>query len=100
MIADYRKFKQPIPEELNAPELYDVEISLWRSFWDLSTERAGNGMGEGRIRWSAIHRYAETSGIDAKSFEAIIKAMDEAYLAHKAGEPEGKPVFSREMFKR
>lgn len=57
-------------------------------------------MGVGRIRWSAIQQYAKISGIDSVSFTRIIKAMDDAYLAHHAGETKGKQTFSREMLKR
>lgn len=95
-----QRFKQPVPPELIAPELHDVEYALWRSFWDLSTERQAGVDRQGRIRWSAIQQYGKMMGIEPRLFERVIRAMDEAYLIHLAGEAVNKPAFNKDMLKR
>lgn len=95
-----KRFNQPVPPELIAPELHDVEYLFWNAFWDLSTEREPGFEKQGRIRWSAIQQYAKMTGIEKRIFERIIKAMDRAYLSHQAGDAEGKPAFNESMLKR
>lgn len=96
IIEDYERFGQEVPKGLTPPELNDVEWSLWRAFWDLSTDRQ-IGMAAGPIMWTSISRYAPSTGLGMQVFSSIIRAMDDAYLGHKSGE--GKK-FSREMMRR
>ena len=95
-----KRFNQPVPEELIPPELHDVEFALWLSFWELSTERQAGFEQLGRIRWSAMQHYAKMQGVEPRMFMRIIKAMDDAYLAHQSGSTQGKQAFNKEMFKR
>lgn len=93
VIAAYEKFKQDIPEELIAPVLHDVEISIWNVFLEMSSGRQSGSPICGLL----IRKYAEVMGIDSSTFHQVIKLMDDAYLAHKSGD--GK-TFTREMMKR
>lgn len=96
LIKDYERFGQDAPDSLVAPELHDIELSLWVAFWELSSERQA-GMTVGSIPWSAIRSYAqECRVLEFNIFLRIIRAMDNAYLTHKEG---SSKTFSRDMFK-
>lgn len=54
-------------------------------------------MAAGPIMWGSINQYAPTFGMSMPLFSNIIRAMDDAYLSHKAGDSK---TFTREMLKR
>lgn len=97
-----KRFKIEVKDEIkNPPELHDVEHALWRSFWDLSTERQAGFDRQGRILWSAIQRYAKMQSIEPHLFERIIRAMDDAYLRFHDDAKAGKDKkFTRDMLKK
>jgi hypothetical protein len=61
---------------------------LHGAFWELSTDRQV-GFGEGPIPWSSVARFADregSCGIGFADFLHIIRALDRAYLQHRAEE--------------
>lgn len=55
-------------------------------------------MASGPIPWTAIRSYAQSERIvDVAVFAGIIRAMDDAYLAHQGGESK---TFTRDMLRR
>lgn len=62
------------------PDLFDVEWSVWESFWELSTERQ-IGMSAGPIPVSKIIEHAKTrSGVPSEALIQLIRIMDAEYL--------------------
>lgn len=96
LIKDYERFGQDVPDSLVAPELHDIELSLWVAFWELSSDRQA-GMTVGAIPWSSIRAYAQDfKALELRVFERIIRTMDNAYLSHESG---SSKTFTREMLK-
>lgn len=78
---------QPLPERIaNAPSLkLGLEFYL-QAFFDLDSERV-QGLGPGRIPWSAMTRYAEHHGLmedETEMLRYFLQYIDTAYLNHKA----------------
>ena len=68
----------------------DAQTLLHEGFWELSTDRQA-GFAEGPIPWSSIARFADReglAGLDFADFRHIIRALDRAYLLHRAEERE------------
>lgn len=79
-IQQYEQWDQEIPPSLICPEIYDVELSIWESFWELSTERQ-IGMSPGPIPVSKIIEHAERrSGVPKEALVSLIRIMDGEYL--------------------
>lgn len=97
IIADYQRFNQPIPKDLEPPPVHDVEAFYLRAFRTLSTDRQQDEHSTGPIPWSSIDRYIKPfKFIDPELFELVIRELDAAFLNHKSGA--GKK-FTREMLK-
>lgn len=77
----YKHWGQEIPKGLVAPELRDIEFTIWEAFWELSTERQ-IGMSAGPIPVSKIRKHAAEVGLSQFAFKRIATAMDQAYLGH------------------
>lgn len=97
IIADYQRFNQPIPKELEPPPVHDVEAFYLSAFRNLSTDRQKTERSTGPIPWSSIDSYSKRfSFIDSEVFMLVMRELDEAFLNHKSGV--GK-TFTREMLK-
>lgn len=70
------------------PELNELLIWYWESFWELSTTR--NDMGQ--IPWTAINEYANRWGINSDTefdtFIYFIRSMDSVFLDKRRKELE------------
>jgi hypothetical protein len=90
IIEDCARNKRPLPPKiLNKPELV-VGLELYlEAYMDLQGDRGG--MGDGRIPWTAVQKYADVHGYEGELLEALhyhIRALDDAWLRHVQGERE------------
>ena len=89
MIEQYEERKLKKPDwMLHRPTVPQELLWYWDSFWELDTERKWTqGLPRG-IPWSGIQRYAQHHKTDFDYLLKMIRAMDGAYLTHKAEEHE------------
>lgn len=79
-IAAYERFGKELLDSMFPPDLYDVEWSVWESFWELSTERQ-IGMAAGPIPVSKIVEHAgRRSGVPCETLVRLIRDMDAEFL--------------------
>jgi len=96
VIRDYKRFGVPIPDELVAPALRDIEWDLWEAYHHLATCRH-IGMDYGPIPWTAIQVYADRCvGMDRLLFTEIIRRVN---VEHMSDDFDAEP-FSPEMMRR
>ena len=80
----YRE-RRKLPQAISgAPELIAGLELYYNAFFDLSTSR-NQGMGIGRIPWTAIKDYGECFELSAEQMDDLfyfVRAMDNAYLEH------------------
>lgn len=87
MIAAAQEMGDEIPEDFIAPDILEECAFAHGAFHELSSDRQ-SGFGIGPIPWSSINAYAQRYGIsDTDEFDvfaAMIRVMDNIFVAHHA----------------
>lgn len=85
IIRKYTQMKQALPAAIaNAPDLIPGLGLYYEAFWSLDSCRI-NGMGRGRIPWTATLAYVDEYGILGEQrdhFFALLTRMDGAFLKY------------------
>lgn len=85
IIRQCRQSKQPLPDRIaNAPVLRQGLEFYLQAFFDLDSER-NQGMGQGRIPWFSIQRYASFYALNEDERDRLnyyIRALDAALAKH------------------